>query len=180
MSSECWDLCENEKQAEIIPIVNPAKYINNFCLYTPKDVLKQAKHDINRSQIQINSCTFHDGKTLTNYLHSLKIPLTMSTWILQLCTQAAFAFPLEIVQDRFKDSVVGHHRPKSKHYKPVRIRGTVDATSFSMQLVKRMRCFYVTDEGKDLTTHHLTVVIDVRGTSEALTDAWFTLHTQTM
>ena len=174
-----WDLCEdNKKSAEIIPIHNPEKYINNFCLYTPRDVLKQAKHDVNRSQIKINKNTMYDGKVLVDYLHSMKIPLKMSTWILQLCTQAAFALPLEIVQDRFRDTVVGHHPPKSKEYKPVRIRGIVNTEKFKMQLVKNMRAFYVTEDGQDLTTHLLTIVIDVKGTAENIEAAWITLHTQ--
>ena len=174
-----WDLVDKKnKYAEIIPIVNPLKYINNFCLYTPRDVLKQARADIQRLQIKINDIKFKTSKDFTTYLTNQKIPLTISTWMLQMCTQAAFAYPLEVTQDRFQDSIVGHHEPTSNHYKPVRIRGNVTPSHFEMQLAKKMRAFYVNDEGSAVTTHHITIVIDVRGTQTDVDDAWITLHVE--
>ena len=171
-----WDL-DDDKSAEIIPIVNPSKYMQHFCLYTPRDVLKQARVDIRRTNIKINDQLFTTSKAMTEYFTKQEIPLTISTWVLQLCTQAAFAFPLELAQDRFRDSVLGHHKPKSKHYQSVRIRGCVTRTTFSMQLVKKLRAFYVTEDGIDHTTHHVTLVIDVKGTHQDVEEAWVTLHT---
>ncbi len=41
-----------------------------------------------------------------------------------------------------------------------------------------MRAFYVNDEGSAVTTHHITIVIDVRGTQKDVDDAWITLHVE--
>ena len=125
---------------------------------TPHKAERQLDIDLPRSHVELNGTAVKSAAELRRQLPAMNAELLPT--VLMFFTQAALALPYRRLMDLFSPWHLGERTPHTAR-RHARYEAHTQPGRLALCIHKEFRCFWLNQEGLDVTTHNVRLTVDI-------------------